>query len=284
MIEKTSIIYGVVANAVWYGILQLPRILVRKSDTWIRSVAAKRVGYLSALLLWTTFLGAWEYLTLPYWPIVAVLSGLILASAILSRVFLAFRVGILGIDPEIRAGIDYTQSLRLCRNSLSFLGTGARKLTQSGEFEAAIRRCTNDARPIRFLLSHPENPLLENSALQFGVDREDYRKKVRESLQVIMSFRNDKKMNIQVRLYPCESERDIPLFRLMFIDDDICLVSYNVYGKGDGSQLPQLVLFKARDENITTTFYFPFLQYFDRLWEVSHPIDTMDDLDEVVRP
>jgi len=62
-------------------------------------------------------------------------------------------VGLIGADRTIRGGLDYTRSLKMCRNSLSFLGVGARKLTEHApEFENAMQRCNRPNRPIRLLL------------------------------------------------------------------------------------------------------------------------------------
>jgi hypothetical protein len=51
----------------------------------------------------------------------------------------------------------------------------------------------------------------------------------------------------------------------MFIDDALCLVSYNVYGQGDGSQFPQLHVM-SRSE-VTRSFYYAFQNYYEQLWK-----------------
>ena len=53
----------------------------------------------------------------------------------------------------------------------------------------------------------------------------------------------------------------------MFIDDHMCLASYNVFGEGDGSQLPQLLVGKpAREQRETSSFYYAFWHYYETLW------------------
>jgi hypothetical protein len=60
----------------------------------------------------------------------------------------------------------------------------------------------------------------------------------------------------------------------MFIDRQLCLCSYNVFGEGDGSQLPQLHLAKAAlSARDTTTLYYPFDLYFSWLWNLSESWD-----------
>ena len=59
----------------------------------------------------------------------------------------------------------------------------------------------------------------------------------------------------------------IPLFRLMFVDDRLCLVSYNAFGHGDGSALPQIRVGRRTDAQAHASFYYPFRRYFETLWD-----------------
>lgn len=175
-------------------------------------------------------------------------------------------VGIVGVDQEIRKGIDYNRALGLCTNTLGFLGIGARKLTKESEFEKAIRRC-KETQTIRFLLCKPEHRQLEAAAARFGVERQEYRNRVMESLGTIARLR-EKYHNIEVRFY-----HEFQWFRLMFIDDSVCLVSYNLMGEGDGSQLPQLHLSTRQGQREVESFYHVFARYFDDLWSKSERWD-----------
>ncbi len=172
-------------------------------------------------------------------------------------------VGIRGADRQIKQGIDYKKSLRLCQNELGFLGTGAAKLTSEAEFEKAIGRCRQE-RPIRLLLCKPTHDLLIEAAKRFGQNDEAYQKIVKDSLRKIATLK-ERYPNIEVRFYS-----DFQIFRLMFIDDSVCLVSYNVMGEGDGSQLPQLHVTKpSQTERVINSFYYPLERYFNQLWESS---------------
>jgi hypothetical protein len=175
-------------------------------------------------------------------------------------------LGIVGIDQEIRKGIDYNKSLSLCRNTLHFLGIGARKLTIEKEFENAISRC-KDTEPIKFLLCKPDHKQLQDAAARFGADREEYKKRVIDSIRTIARLK-EKCPNIEVRFY-----EEFQWFRLMFIDDSICLFSYNLMGQGDGSQLPQLHLATRQGEREVDSFYHVFARYFDNLWDKSEEWD-----------
>lgn len=181
-------------------------------------------------------------------------------------------VGIRGADQKIRKGIAYKDALRMCKNELSVLGTGAGKLTREEEFEKALHRCRKD-RPIRFLLAKPTYENLIDAAQQAGRDKDEYSHIVVESLKKIADFKRRRKLNIEVRFYPDRPKYE-PVFRLFFIDNAICLVSYNVYGKGDGSQLPQLHLRKeTTGKRIVGSFYYAFEVYFNWLWEQSEVWD-----------
>lgn len=172
--------------------------------------------------------------------------------------------GIYGADRQIKKGIDYRKSLSLCQNELKFLGIGAGKLTEEeGAFENVIRKCRQD-QPIKLLLCKPTHEILVKAALRFGKPEDEYREIVTNSLRKISKLRQ-KYPNIQVRFY-----NDFQIFRLMFIDDSICLLSYNVTGEGDGSQLPQLHIVKpSQTQRVINSLYYPLGVYFEDLWETS---------------
>jgi hypothetical protein len=138
-------------------------------------------------------------------------------------------------------------------------------LTQEPKaFEEAINRCDRPGRPIRFLLSSPQNADLERIAKKAGVDHEAYKQKVAESLRTIAALRNTRAKNIELRFY-----EEIPAFRLMFVDDEICLASTYILGKGDGSQLPQLHIVRQSASQDINSLYYGFHQYFENIWEKS---------------
>ncbi len=187
-----------------------------------------------------------------------------------------WQLGIIGADREISRGIDYKRSLKLCSNSMDFLGVGAAKLTREvKEFEAAMERCHRSNCPIRFLLCSPNNPELEQIARQAGRDRDEYRTNVRESLRAIARQRLQRGRNIEVRFYG-----RLPIFRLMFIDGWLCLASHYVFGEGDGSQWPQLHVRRGiHHQRDVRSLYYPFQRYFAELWDESQEWDFASNLD-----
>lgn len=184
-----------------------------------------------------------------------------------------WNLGIIYADPSARNGLDYDKSLFICRNKLDFLGVGAYKLTKSKEFINAIDRCNNQITPIRFLLCHPKGDALKIVAEHAGKPSDDYQKRVLKSLQIIADLKKDQHRNIQVRLYKGNNVENLPMYRLMFINDDLCLCSYTVWGEGDGSQLPQLHLRKMPYRRNTDSFYYAMRNYFEWLWKNSSEWD-----------
>ncbi len=178
--------------------------------------------------------------------------------SVLTAATCLFFLGALGIS-------DYAWPLFRLK---AFLGIGAAKLTSEETFEAAILRCQAN-RPPRFLLCDPESQALADSARQAGKDRDEYRDRVRESLRRIAQLRERRAAKIEVRFYKDNPET----FRLVFIDNHLCLVSYNALGEGDGSQLPQLHIRAYHDAREVSTFYWAFRNYFDRLWGNATPWD-----------
>jgi len=145
---------------------------------------------------------------------------------------------------------------------LDFLGIGGAKLTdQVTEFEEAIGRCNRPDRPVRFLLCRPNHPDLEKMAQSANKEPALYKKTVHDSLRAIADLRNGRAWNIRVRFYA-----EVPTFRLMFVDDSLCLASYYVLGKGTGAELPQLHVVRLRGSRDVDSLYFAFSSYFDRIW------------------
>src|ERR1035441_2312060 len=171
-------------------------------------------------------------------------------------------IGLVGADAQIRSGIDFAKALHLVSNSMDFLGVGAAKLTSEPAFEEAISRCQRPGKPVRFLLCRPDDEALAGIAQSADHDPHSYQRKVRTSLNVIAKLKKSRAWNIEVRFYP-----EFPIFRLMFIDDSLCLASHYVLGKGVDTELPQLHIVRLRGSRDVDSLYYAFSSYFERLWE-----------------
>jgi len=183
-------------------------------------------------------------------------------------------IGIHSAQSSVSSGTDYSAALNLCRDNFALLGTGAYKLVSERDFEQTLLKCTNSRNPIRLLLSHPDNPLIRDAEQRAGVAPGTYRHKLVSSLEILQRLRKERSANFEVRFYKVVTERDFENFRMMFIDDDILLLSYNVYGNEDaGRNTPQLVLFKSGMKSSSGGFYSAFRGYFERLWNSSNSWD-----------
>jgi len=181
-----------------------------------------------------------------------------------------WKLGILGADRAIAKGIDYRKALQMCKDSMDFLGIGASKLVGVREdFRSAVSRCHRDHRPIRLLLCPPDHAELIQIASRAGRPATEYQATVKKSLGELRDLKIGKKMNIEVRFYT-----KLPLFRLMFINDNICLASHYILGEGDGSQLPQLhIISKPLGNRDIESMYYPLNRYFMNMWDEATPWD-----------
>jgi hypothetical protein len=231
----------------------------------------RRTGLATATVAWalSNLIYGYFHFTQYGFRIYLVCTTLIFGWVLYRELYQFWRIGLVGADAEVRKGINYSRALRLCSNSMDFLGIGASKLSdKAGEFRDAIDRCNRPDRPIRFLLSSPENESLKSIAKSAGQDPAAYQRRVSNSLRVIADLRTSRAKHIQVRFY-----NQIPAFRLMFINDEICLASHYVLGKGDGSQLPQLHIVKTSGSQDVNSLFYGFVAYFETIWRESEEWD-----------
>jgi hypothetical protein len=181
-----------------------------------------------------------------------------------------WRLGLLGVDKSISKGVDYKKALLLCNDSLEFIGIGASKLINERDvFRAAIKRCHREGRPIRFLLCPPDSSYLLNAARRYTRPASEYQETVKQSLNELRFLKEELSQNIEVRFY-----ESLPLFRLMFINDSICLASHYILGEGQGSNMPQLHVWKkppGRRDN--ESLYYPLRKYYEEIWREGEPWD-----------
>jgi hypothetical protein len=184
-------------------------------------------------------------------------------------------LGIIDAFGSTEGGINFNASLKKPNHSFDFLGVGAHKLTSDGEFRLMVKRCARGGRPVRLLLSHPDNPVLKNVASRSGIDRDTYALRVRESLRLIAQLANREGFNIEVKFYRAESDADYQQFRLVFIDDRICIMSYTIWDEKEGRSNPQLVLYAGKDQSSMKSLYYTFKDHFERTWvdPSSQPVD-----------
>jgi hypothetical protein len=235
-----------------------------------RNPSYRRLRLLAFVFLWIV-VNVLSFALVSGWWLGLLITSIVLVVVIFKELDQFWQIGLVGADREVKSGIDYGSALGMCKHSFHFLGIGAAKLTQDQKaFRDAIDRC-NRTEPVRLLLSRPDAPELGRFSQMAGKDVESYQSTVRESLRFIASLRNKEAKNINVRFY-----HQFPAFRLMFIDGTICLMSYYIMGKGDGSNLPQLHIIKTPGSQDIEALYFGFAEYFEKMWNDSNDWDSQE--------
>jgi hypothetical protein len=262
-----AIAYAVLVAVVWYV-----KSLVSIRDPVYRP---RVIGFL--VLFWAASnIFAGVYLHGIHRYAFSLISTIVTGSIFFQEIYQFWKIGLIGADEQTSKGIDYVKALNLCTTSIDFLGLGAGKLTANRNvFENAVDKCDAPGRAIRFLLINPSHDGLRRIARNAGADESAYQNRVRQSLRIIAYLRNDRAKNIEVRFYD-----SLPAFRLMFINDEVCLVSHYVLGKGDGSQLPQLHIIKRRPAQDINSLYHGFKEYFEKIWADSSVWNFEEFLDE----
>lgn len=190
-----------------------------------------------------------------------------------------FRIGLIDAFSKTSLGITPGASLKLANESIEFLGIGANKLTSDPGFEAAIRRCSRGGAvgACRFLLSQPSNQLLEKLATRNGTNTGDYSDKVLESLKIFARLKLEKQLNLEVRFYKEENRSEFQQFRLMFINNHLCLASWTVWDDKLGMNNPQLILRQSSgSDDKKTTLFKAFKDHFEETWESGELVNLED--------
>ena len=196
---------------------------------------------------------------------VAITILMVISTAHILRAFT--RLGIIDAHDKTKDGIDFESSLKMARSSIDFLGIGADKLTSLDAFEETMKRCATEGNQVRFLLSPSGNPALERAAKRNGTDVGDYGRKVEDSLRRIARVKKNGDLDIVVKQYAAEHDKDLQQFRLMFIDNTYCLAGWTVWGAHIGKDNPQLILKRPTREAPQNSAYKAFHDYFETVWD-----------------
>ena len=270
-VDPNGIINNLLANLLWVPIVALTAIAYRGLRRLLRW------GGLSAR--WKTLASvALVFACLIWWvPRQLYLTICVAYVALSVLVWMSFRglanVGILDAHRSVKVGVGFSASLRTAQTSISFLGIGADKLTKEKDFEGAITRCAGAGRSARFLLSPIDNPLLEQMAMQHNLRRDEYKDRVRDSIKRLAALKLRRGLNIEVRQYNARSIQDMQQFRLVFLNDATCLLSWTVWGSHAGTENPQIILDRGSGTGRDRRLYAAFQAHFDALWEESTPVD-----------
>lgn len=268
--NSSNIYYQLFEGIALQAILAVASIVFRKARASLGRAhpLGRPVGLviLALIFVGTNVVIQWQ--SIPHPLLLFCISALIFGWVVFAELEAFWQLGLLGTDRTIAKGIDYRKSLNLCKDSLEFLGIGASKLVNEQKaFRDALNRCHRSDRAIRFLLCPPDHEGLIQSARQAGRPDTEYQEKVKSSLRELRDLKKKQALNIEVKFY-----EKLPLFRLMFINDTFCLASHYILGEGEGSQLPQLHLWKKppgrRD---IESLYSPLRRYYEQSWDEAKP-------------
>ncbi len=187
------------------------------------------------------------------------------------------QVGITNAFETTKQGVSAEDSLKQVKRDLVFLGIGAKKLTDSSEFEVMLRRCKSAGGSVKFLLSSPDNEALEQMARQNGRNDLSYRSRVRESIREIFTRGTASGVSFDVRMYNLKQQISLPQFRLVFIDEKLCIFSQLRWTEAEGLDNPQLIL-RANENNAASSLYQGYRDYFEYLWG----LDTTEHVTQAV--
>ena len=264
-LDFKGIYNNIVANALWVAAIAVGG-LVLVIQRWI----FRRLGLSSFFRLCVIhsalFVALYIAIGRPseVWAYCLALIGVLVTSLLILRGYIF--TGISGVYLTTEKGIGYKRSLEMANHSIDFLGIGGDKLTSLPEFVPAMRRCAVDGREVRFLLSPPSNTLLETLARRNNTDPKAYEDKVKASLRRIAEARKTYSLNIKVKFYPVKHKKDLQLFRLMFINNSICLWSWTIWGAHAGYENPQVILSKRSRLPGAKPAYRAFADYFENVW------------------
>lgn len=165
-----------------------------------------------------------------------------------------YAAGILKVDFGAKTGITFKQSLKYCRHSFRFLGVGASKLTEDEEeFSSMVRRCIQHGQPPQLMLCDPSSPVIEKLEGIAQATRSKFASKVRKSYTAIHNIEQEISHRLDVRQYHARDYGELPFFRLLFIDNDLCLASGGLYGNLDhGVTIPQILITKRKNPGLYT--------------------------------
>lgn len=188
------------------------------------------------------------------------------------------KIGISSADGVIEAGLDYRGALEKVGKGLDFLGIGASKLTaQKIPFTRAIELLGQNQGKARILLCDPREAAIETLEKRAGAHLGSFKANVKQSFTLLEQLHCRFPDTLEIRLYKTPNNQNLPPFRLMFINEDLCLVSQTVLGADkEGRLLPQIHLNNHPFSGMAPTFYQAFGSLFTQIWENASPITSAD--------
>ena len=172
----------------------------------------------------------------------------------------------------------YKDALIRATTNFSLIGTNAYNFCELSEFEEMTKRVRDSRGRVRLLLAHPHARSLIEAALNRGLRDKIYQENAAYALGKILSISRTLGGSVEIHLYRAERIEDLPIFRIMFVNDTDAIASIAVYGRADhGKSLPQIYASKlVSQENSHRCMYSVLNRYFEACWDRSEPISSED--------
>lgn len=175
-------------------------------------------------------------------------------------------IGLRSIAPNAASGIDYLQSLEMCRSKLRFLGTSGSRLTEHRDaLRSALRRIDSENGEARFLLWDPRDTLSTDR----DADPLDVISRIHGALRTLRELEIEG-LPVRVRFYRAPRPLTFPPFRVMMLNETELLVSFALFGQAqyeeDSAQL-YLDVGDLRHEPASWSMYRSFERYFAQSWQ-----------------
>lgn len=160
-------------------------------------------------------------------------------------------------------------------NRFAMIGTNAYNFCDLPEFEKMVKRVRDSGGSARMLLAHPDSLGLKEAAFSRGLSETLYQEQGRYALGKLETLRRSLGVPLEIRLYEAECMADLPIFRIMFLNDSEAVAAVAVYGLPDhGKSLPQLYARRMESkEDCHRCMYSVLTRYFEGFWSRSDPID-----------
>jgi hypothetical protein len=217
-------------------------------------------------------------IALKWFPFITIVLGVVSAFFGIIYTYRLRAIGITSADTSTEAGLDYQGALAKVSGGFDFLGIGASKLTgQKPFFRDAVSRMSQHQQKVRILLCDPRSKAIDALERKAGVDFGRYKTNVKHSFSELQHLRGRFRDTLEIRIYNPLNETELPSFRMMFLNAEICLISPVILGAPkEGRMLPQLHIVKKMLFGLAPNFYHAFDRLFLQLWENAKPIDDVD--------
>jgi cytidyltransferase-like protein len=194
------------------------------------------------------------------------------------------RLAIVGADHSPSFGLSYVSALERVNSSMRFLGVGAYKITCEDEFAAAADRVFEHRNGrMDFLLCDPLSNVLPTYAKARKKSSAEHFQHLRESLERLRAYKASNPNRVKIKFYRADDLLRQAATRLMFINNEECVVTPQSFGGDDmGTKQPQLLLAKSASSNTEANLYRSFQTYFDLQWQGADECYTVDDLDTLI--